>query len=198
MAGDRETVRGAAHRTVALALQAAGLGALWLVFSGKFDALHLGFGLFSVGLVLLLTHRLTTRRRVEGAGSVTVRPLELVLYLGWLAKEIVVANLDIARLVVIPSLPIDPVLVRFTTSLPNTVARVALGNSITLTPGTLTLEITGREVLVHAISAQGATGPAIDAMERRLARVFGASVPPAPLEMIVSRALAPGDDGPAA
>jgi len=183
---------------VALALQAAGLGALWLVFSGKFDALHVGFGLFSIGLVLRLTHGLTTRRRTEGDGIVTVRPLALVLYLGWLAKEIVVANLDIARLVLSPSLPIDPVLVRFTTSLPNTVARVALGNSITLTPGTLTLEITGHDVLVHAITEQAATGPSIDAMERRLARVFGVSAPPPRLEMIVYRGLAPGGDRPAA
>lgn len=166
------------------------------MFSGKFDVLHAGFGLFSVALVLVLTNGLVVRRRQESRlDGVAVRPVEACLYLGWLAKEVVTANLDVARLVLSPKLPIDPVLVRFTTSLSSAVARVALGNSITLTPGTLTLEVAGSEVLVHAISVSAATGPTIDEMERRLARVFGAATPPPKLEMAVFRGLSADRSG---
>ena len=89
-----------------------------------------------------------------------------------------VANIDIAKIVLKKDMPIDPALVRFESALTTDLARVMLGNSITLTPGTLTVEIEGSEFLVHGISEGGATGPVIDEMQRKLAEMFGESPPP--------------------
>lgn len=168
-----------------------GLGALWLICSGKFDALHLFFGACSVALVAAVTGRLGSGRSGEQTGpGEAVRPLAALAYVGWLVREIVVANLEIARVILRPSLPIDPVFVRFRTCLPGPLAQVALGNSITLTPGTLTLAIVDGEVLVHALTGAAGTGPVIDAMQRRLARVFRVPGPVPRIEIRAARSLA--------
>ncbi len=168
------------HRFLLPALQVVGLASLWLVFSGKFDLLHAGFGAFSIALVLWRTNRLVVSRRrpEESQALVEVRPLKLVTYVAWLVKEIVVANLDIAKIVLKRDMPIDPALVRFESALGTDLGRVMLGNSITLTPGTLTLEIEGGTFLVHGISADGATGPVIDEMQRKIAAMLGEPEPP--------------------
>lgn len=193
MAADSTSRRGTKQRLAVLTLQALGLGVLWVVFSGKLDALHLGFGVLSIVLVLIMSHGFLAVPASSGDAAALdgFRPLRALGYLAWLVKEILVANIDIARLVLDPRLPIDPVLVRFRTRLPGRVPKVVLGNSITLTPGTLTLHIVGNELIVHAITQGSATSPVIDEMERRLAAVFGAPPPPSPLVMTLSRALPP-------
>jgi multicomponent Na+:H+ antiporter subunit E len=75
-------------------------------------------------------------------------------------------------------MPIEPALVSFESSLTTDLARVLLGNSITLTPGTLTVEIDGNRFLVHGIVESGATGPVIDEMQRKIAEMLGEPEPP--------------------
>lgn len=168
------------HRFLLPALQVLGLASLWLVFSGKFDLLHAGFGAFSIALILWRTNRfvVSKRRPQESEALAAIRPFKFVAYVAWLVKEIVVANVDIAKIVLKRDMPIDPALVRFECALGTDLARVMLGNSITLTPGTLTVEIDGSRFLVHGISADGATGPVIDEMQRKLAAMFGEPEPP--------------------
>lgn len=163
------------HRLLLPALQVVGLASLWMVFSGKFDLLHAGFGAFSIALILWRTNRFVVSKRhpAESEALATIRPLRLVAYVAWLLREIVVANIDIAKIVLKRDMPIDPALISFDSALRTDLARVMLGNSITLTPGTLTVEIDGNRFLVHGISADGATGPAIDEMQRKIAALFG-------------------------
>ena len=180
MAADNARRHRPDHRLLLPALQVVGLGSLWLVFSGKFDLLHVGFGAFSIAVILWRTNRfvVSKRRPEESAALAGIRPLKLVAYVGWLVKEIVVANVDIAKIVLKRDMPIDPALVRFDSTLDTDLARVMLGNSITLTPGTLTVEIEGNRFLVHGISVDGATGPVIDEMQRKIAEMFGDPEPP--------------------
>ena len=168
------------HRLLLPALQVIGLGALWAVFSGKLDLLHAVFGAFSIALVLWRTNALVVSkgRPEESAALASIRPLALARYSAWLLKEIVVANIDIAKIVLQRDMPIEPALVAFESTLTTDLARVMLGNSITLTPGTLTVEIEGRRFLVHGIVESGATGPVIDEMQRKLAAMFGEPEPP--------------------
>jgi multicomponent Na+:H+ antiporter subunit E len=70
-------------------------------------------------------------------------------------------------------MPIDPVLVRFRTGMQSNLAKVTLGNSITLTPGTFTLWIEGDSFLVHAIHPDMASGLLDGTMQRTVAAVFG-------------------------
>ena len=180
MAVEKARRRRPDHRLLLPALQVVGLGSLWVVFSGKIDLLHAAFGVFSIALVLWRTNSfvVSKRRPEESRALADIDPFALLAYTAWLLKEIVVANIDIARIVLKKDMPIDPALVRFESALTTDLARVMLGNSITLTPGTLTVEIEGRVFLVHGISEGGATGPVIDEMQRKLAAMFGESTPP--------------------
>lgn len=178
------------HRLLLPTLEALGLASLWLIFSGKFDLLHAGFGAFSIALVLWRTSRLlvSERRPAESRALADAHPVKLAAYVVWLLKEIVVANLDIAKIVLQRDMPIDPALVRFDSALGTDLGRVMLANSITLTPGTLTVGVEGSTFLVHGISADGATGPVIDEMQRKIAELLGEPEPPK-IEYHVARSI---------
>lgn len=180
MAVEKARRRRPDHRLLLPALQVVGLGLLWVVFSGKLDLLHAAFGVFSIALVLWRTNAfVVSRSRPEESRALAeIDPVKLATYTVWLLKEIVVANIDIAKIVLKKDMPIDPALVRFESALGTNLARVMLGNSITLTPGTLTVEIEDNVFLVHGISEGGATGPVIDEMQHKLAAMFGEGTPP--------------------
>jgi len=152
-----------------------GLGALWLAFSGKLDALHLAFGVISVTVVMWLTAGVG----LSATHSAGTRPLgrprlgPALRYPFWLIREIVLANLQMARIILSPRLPIDPVLVRFESRLESSLAKVLLGNSITLTPGTFTVDIRDGVFLVHALTEPMASATALGSMRARVATVFG-------------------------
>jgi len=101
-------------------------------------------------------------------------PFHLLAYLGSFAVALVRANLDVARRVVSPSLPIRPGVVAVRTGLKSRLGRLVLANSITLTPGTLTVDIQGDTLLIHWIDCppgldiEGATGAIVGSFERHL------------------------------
>ena len=146
--------------------------AVWVTFSGHFDPLHLGLGLVCAGLVTVLSADLLLPEVVRPRITVAWRCLA---YLPWLLKQIVLANLHVIRLIFKPA-EICSQVVRFKTSLPGDVSKVALGNSITLTPGTVTMDINGNDFVVHALSNKAAETLKSGAMERRLAEVFVVTV----------------------
>jgi multicomponent Na+:H+ antiporter subunit E len=155
-----------------LALQALTLMALWLLMSGHYDAFHIALGVASVCLVLAMNFRTALslpESRVE-AGS--PRWTRIILYLVWLMKEMILSGLYVARVVLTPRMPLSPCLVRFKSAQPNDIAKVILGNSITLTPGTLTLDIDQQEYLVHALTRTTAEGLLNPTMQTKVARLF--------------------------
>ncbi|HET6604232.1 MAG TPA: Na+/H+ antiporter subunit E [Xanthomonadaceae bacterium] len=131
----------------------ATLAAVWLVLSGQTTALLLGLGLASV----LATVALSRRLGVIDRESHPVQILRnLIVFWVFLAREIIVANLQVARLVLSPRRALQPTMVRVRTRHGSDLSRALLGNAITLTPGTVTVEIDGDELLVHALTAASA------------------------------------------
>ena len=153
--------------TVSLGLALIGT---WLLWSGHFEALLLALGLVSCALVLVIALRMKLVDR-EGV------PLSLLpglpLYAPWLLWEVFKANVDVARRVLDPRLPISPRLIRVKASQRTALARTVYANSITLTPGTVSVELEGDEITVHALTAEAALELESGKMDRRVCRLEG-------------------------
>lgn len=92
----------------------------------------------------------------------------------WLLKELVLANIDVVKATVRPELRIDPKVIRFVFRSDNPMAKVLLANSITLTPGTVTINVTPEGIYeVHALTDGAAGGLLSGAMPRKVAALFG-------------------------
>jgi len=130
----------------------------WIILSGKLDAFHLGIGAVSAVCIALGTRRLLLLTPAIGPAQThpadAIPWLHLLLYVPWLIWQIVLSSLHIAAVVVHPKMPIQPRLVRFRTQLPHDLARLTLATSITMTPGTVTLDVQGDELLVHALTEE--------------------------------------------
>jgi multicomponent Na+:H+ antiporter subunit E len=153
--------------TTSLALALFGF---WLLLSGMFTPFLVASGAGAAILIALLARRMEIADR-EGL------PLDFglatVTYWPWLVKEILKSGWQVIRIILDPRLPISPTLARFKPSQRSTVGLVTHANSITLTPGTVTVEATHVEFLVHAITQEGAAGLAGSEMDRRVARLEG-------------------------
>lgn len=152
----------------ALALVAT-LYAFWLLLSGIYQPFLLAAGLACAVAVAALAWRMEVIDR-EG------HPIHLVLaavfgYWPWLAKEIVKAGWQVSRIILDPRLPITPTLVRFRPSQTSSVGLATHANSITLTPGTITVEAERGEFLVHALTREAAAGVVDSEMDRRVSRL---------------------------
>ena len=146
--------------------------ALWVIFNGRITAEIIIAGIFlSVMLDLFVKHIM----KIRLSGATFWKCLKLfpdaVFYAVVLLVEIIKANISITRLVLSPDINVDPCLVRFRTPLKTTAARVALANSITLTPGTITVSLEGNEFLVHALNRDIAGGLEGSIFERLLTRM---------------------------
>lgn len=125
----------------------------WLFWSGIYKPLLISLGAFSCLLSGYLAHRMGFFRHHKALVRLLPR---LPGYWLWLFKEIVVSSIDVAKLILKPSLPISPRVVVLK-ALPKTdVGQVILGNSITLSPGTVTLDVFEGEILVHCITNESA------------------------------------------
>ncbi|MFC1572592.1 Na+/H+ antiporter subunit E [Candidatus Eisenbacteria bacterium] len=164
----------AGKRLRATVLLIVGLALLWVISSGKLDFIHSAYGVLSILLVLLLTRTLTGSRSDPSEDEVFARihVLNAIIYPFWLLWQITLANMQLAGFILAPKMPIDPVLLRFKTGMKSPIAKVTLGNSITLTPGTFTIRIRGDEFLVHAVHESMAAGLLDGSMQRKVAGVY--------------------------
>ncbi len=156
-------------------LRAFGLGAIlfgfWLLLSGYYDdPLLLGLGVGSSVLVVYLCKRMDV---VDHEGV----PLQLGgrfwRYLPWLMKEIFVANVAVAKIILDPKMPISPRMVVFHGSQETDLGKVLYANSITLTPGTITTGVEGQAFEIHALTAADLETDEEDQMDRRCSWVEG-------------------------
>jgi len=143
----------------------------WILLSGKFDLFHLTLGVISSGLVAFLSADILMHD--PGKSGRLTTGIRFIAYIPWLLYQIALSTIHVALLALHPRMrdQIDPTIVTFKTKLKGNVARVALANSITLTPGTITIRIVDDIFYVHAISRKAAAGLPGE-MEDRLARVF--------------------------
>jgi len=146
---------------------------VWLLWSGlstpytdHFHAMLLEFGIASCVFTVWLSRRM---KILDREGQPHFNTLRYLAYLPWLLKEIVVANIDVTKRVLSPKPDISPTLITVKIEQKTDLGKVLYANSITLTPGTISLYFDeGNEHLtVHALSKEGAEGLATGEMGRR-------------------------------
>lgn len=146
------------------------LAAFWLGLSGLFKPLLLVFGVLSVGLCVWLAVRMRT---VDDEGlPIQILP-GLVTYVPWLLWEIVKSNWTVAQIIIDPKLPISPTMTRVRAAQKHDVAVATFANSITLTPGTVSAEVEHHDIVVHALTREGALDVENGEMNRRVCRIEG-------------------------
>ena len=96
-----------------------------------------------------------------------------LVYWGWLIVEIIKANIDVVKLVLSPTSKISPTMVRVRASQQTDLGQVVYANSITLTPGTISVDVANDEILVHALSETGARDLLGGEMDRRVSKMAG-------------------------
>jgi multicomponent Na+:H+ antiporter subunit E len=174
--------RGRARRVAeALVLFGLLLG-FWVVLSGRFTALTLGLGVLSAAAATLLNPERPIR--LGGSDQEFGLPLaglslaRLVVYPFVLLGAIAKANLQVAALVLHPRLPIHPAFVRLRTGLVRPLSQVVLANLITVTPGTVTVDLEDGSYLVHALEPGLAADLINGVLPNTVARLLGE--PPVP------------------
>ncbi|MBX6323080.1 MAG: Na+/H+ antiporter subunit E [Rhodospirillaceae bacterium] len=144
------------------------LAALWMLLSFDHEPLLLALGLASTLLVAALTARM-------GLSDAEGHPVHLLTgglrYWPWLLLEIAKSNLAVARSIIDPRLRISPRIVTVPTSQRTDLGRVVYANSITLTPGTVSILVDRDTITVHALTVEGAEGLAAGDMDRRVTRM---------------------------
>ena len=148
------------------------LAVFWLSNSGHYTPLLLGLGAVSVALSVLLASRLGG---IDRESAPYVRIIGFITYLPWLVWEIIKANYSVIKACLAADLDICPALVRVRTTCESDLAKVTFANSITLTPGTVTVAVEGDKLLVHALYESAAGPGAFDEMDYRSARAMDGS-----------------------
>mgnify|MGYP005697910701 FL=1 len=148
------------------------LFALWMLLSGHTSPLLVSFGVGSCLLVVVLQARMDrTDREVVHLGF---RPLAALGYVGWLLWEIVKSNIDVAKVILSRDLPISPTLFRVESTQKTLAGHVLFANSITLTPGTVSINLRRDTILVHALTVEGADGVDEGDMDSRVSALESA------------------------
>ncbi|MEM1146208.1 MAG: Na+/H+ antiporter subunit E [Pseudomonadota bacterium] len=143
------------------------LTGLWLGLSGEYTLTKpviATLGAISILLSGVLAYRFDI---LDREGSPYARLPQLVVYWGWLMVEIFKANWVVIKACLRATLDINPALVKVKTACESDLARTVFANSITLTPGTVSVEVEGNKILVHALYEDSAGPGAFDEMDRR-------------------------------
>ncbi|OGW16572.1 MAG: hypothetical protein A3G93_13960 [Nitrospinae bacterium RIFCSPLOWO2_12_FULL_45_22] len=141
----------------------------WILLSGHFDIFHLSLGVICCALVAYGTHDLV----LEGLPiDMHTEVIRFIKYLPWLVYQIILANIHVAYLALSPKMPIEPRIIKIKTKLKRDLALVTFANSITLTPGTITVDIKEGVYDVHALSEKVSEDLLSGEMENRVAHIF--------------------------
>jgi multicomponent Na+:H+ antiporter subunit E len=146
------------------------LFAFWLALSGHYTPMLLAAGAASALLCVAAALRM---RIVDTEGQPVELGIGLVTYLPWLAGEVAKSAWAVTKIILDPRLPIAPTMTIVRGSQRTSVGLAVYGNSITLTPGTITVAQRGNELTVHALTGSGARELETGAMDRRVTRLEG-------------------------
>lgn len=140
---------------------------IWLLWSGHYDKpFIILLGVLSCAFSVWMALRM---RIVDEEGApiqMGIRPF--YKYAPWLAREIVQSNLEVTRIILSPAMPLHRNMVTVTAHASSELGRVILANSITLTPGTVSVRMDGDQILVHALSFEGAAEDISGEMDKRV------------------------------
>ncbi|HWT31320.1 MAG TPA: Na+/H+ antiporter subunit E [Propylenella sp.] len=148
------------------------LFAFWLALSGHYTPMLVAAGAASALLCTIAALRL---RILDREGQPIELAFGLVTYLPWLVGEIAKSAWTVTKIILDPRLPITPTMTVVAASQRTSVGIAVYGNSITLTPGTITVGERGNELTVHALTRSGALDLEAGAMDRRVTRLEGSA-----------------------
>jgi multicomponent Na+:H+ antiporter subunit E len=154
------------------AIAALFLFAFWIALSGMFTPFLLVAGALTSIAVTWFALRMEVMDR---EGHPYYLTLSALTYWPWLAKEILKSALDVSRCILHPRLPVSPRVVRFRPRQRSAVGLATHANSITLTPGTLSVEVDRERFVVHALTEAGAALVIDSEMDRRVQRFEGSA-----------------------
>ncbi|MEE4134539.1 MAG: Na+/H+ antiporter subunit E [Desulforhopalus sp.] len=153
--------------TLALSTMLCGF---WLVNSGHYTPLILSFMVGSVFFVVFLCRKMDV---IDGESQPLGLTFTIPGYWLWLIKEVVISNIDVARRVWQGADSISPMVINVKASQKTDLGMVIYANSITLTPGTVTIDLQGNRLKVHALTRDTAATLLKGEMDRRVSRVEG-------------------------
>jgi multicomponent Na+:H+ antiporter subunit E len=168
-------------------LQFVALFIFWLILSGTFHLEYIIIGLVCSALVTWFTHDFLLHRSRKAkefelsALKILASGVRAIIYAFWLLWAIIKANIDVALLILNPKMPIDPVFLQFKTEYKWNLTKVTLANSITLTPGTITVDLAENRYLIHAITPSSASDLETANMQNRVGRIFEEKAEKAPV-----------------
>src|SRR5690625_631795 len=157
-----------------LALSFISLMLFWTVMSGFLDAIHLSLGVVSVISVLAINYKMKSYRMYEDDMNdlKELRFRRPVHEIGWMLVQIFQAGMHVLAIVFKNPIPYDASVLKFRVDLPSADAKMALGNSISLAPGTVTMVIEGDHFVVHALDDDSFGGIVSDEMPREVLKLF--------------------------
>lgn len=138
----------------------------WLLWSGLYKPLLLGLGVLSCGITLYLLQRMGYFSNETFAFRYSL--LRLLNFWVWLGKEIVLSSIEVSKIVLRKNIDVRPTTVTFDISEFDALDQAVFGNAITLTPGTLALDLFKERIVVHALTAEAVTALESGEMRRRV------------------------------
>ncbi len=142
----------------------------WLALSGYFTGMLLTLGVISILFVIGLCHRM---KILDDETVPYLNFISAMRYFNWLFAEIVKANIAVTRAVLAPDMKVSPSIVRIKADQKTDMGRAMFANSITLTPGTVSMEMGEDDILVHALLPDMTDPAAFEEMGIRAARSVG-------------------------
>jgi multicomponent Na+:H+ antiporter subunit E len=152
-------------------ITAIAMFSFWILLSGEFTFILITSGVVASLIVAYLSHDIFIGK--ADLKTETGRVLRFIKYVPWLLWEIILANFEIAYLVLSPKPLVDPQIVRFRPDLKTDLGIVTLAHSITLTPGTVTVEANEKEFVIHAIWQKSAEGIIGGEMQQKVKKIEG-------------------------
>ena len=153
------------------------LFAFWMVLSGRTETKFVIYGILTAVVTTWVTYPLLLVPNKDGSKKYYVFGFsipKMIMYFFWLMWQLVLANIDVLLATTGQELNIDPKVVRFRFRADNPMASVILANSITLTPGTVTMNVTDDGVYeIHALTVGAAAGVLDGGMQKKVADLYG-------------------------
>ena len=147
---------------------ALSLSVFWLINSGHNTVLMLSLGMLSIIFVVYLAHRMDV---VDHESQPIHLTLRLPGYYAWLIKEIILSNILVVKHIWLGNQSISPTLATIKASQKTDVGKVIYANSITMTPGTITIKLEGDQFLVHALLRESIDDLKKGEMDRRVTQL---------------------------
>ena len=142
------------------------LAVLWVMLSGHYTSLQLFLGFLSVLIVAIISSRMNLI--IFDQPILQLYFIKFIPYWFWLVVQVLKSNIDVCKRILNPKLPINPQLIMVKASQVSNLAKVIYANSITLTPGTISIDLDGSEIKVHSLSEIGVNGLKTGAMDKKI------------------------------